>query len=124
MKIVCAATFLLHTFRIERRRSKRRAKCHRLLISYFSNVGTAMATFDRLSTFVMTSGCDDTGLGRWAWQLVGKGSTRTRVVVAYQPGKPGPNSKGYTVWEQHQRYFEAKGDFRSDLPAAAVEGSR
>ena len=75
--------------------------------------GTAMATFGRLSASVHSSGSDYTGLGRWCWQLIKKGDKTTRVVVAYQPGEPGRDSKGYTVFEQHQRYFEARGDFRS-----------
>ena len=61
--------------------------------------GTAMTTIGRLTTFVIESGCDLTGLGRCSWQLVGKGETCTRVVVAYQPSDPGSNSKGFTVWD-------------------------
>ncbi len=72
-----------------------------------------MTTIGQLSTFVIESGCDLTGLGRWSWQLVGKGETRTRVMVAYQPSNPGSNSKGFTVWDQHRRYFKPRGDFRS-----------
>ena len=47
--------------------------------------GTAMATFGRLSALVVDSGVDHTGLGRWCWQLIGKGRTLTLVVVVYQP---------------------------------------
>ncbi len=75
--------------------------------------GTAMMTIGRLSSSVVESGCDHTGLGRWSWQLLGRAETRTRVIVAYQPCKPSPTSKGYTVWSQHQRYFQPLGDFRS-----------
>ena len=74
---------------------------------------TTMVTLDRLSIFVIESGCNNTGLERWLWQLARKGDTRTRVVVAYHPNKPGPNSKGYIVWEYHEYYFEANGDFTS-----------
>ena len=75
--------------------------------------GTAMMTLGRLSTFVIDSGTDFTGLGRWTWILVGSGDKRTRIVVAYQPSKPTKTSKGQTVFEQHQRYFQPRGDFRS-----------
>ena len=75
--------------------------------------GTAMATIGRMCTFVLDSGTDYTGLGRWSWQLLGKGNTKTRVVVAYNPCTPGRDSKGFTVFEQQQRYFESIGDFRS-----------
>ena len=72
-----------------------------------------MATFGWLATFVIDSGVDHTGLGRWSWQMIGKGDTVTVVVAAYQPCEKNKNSKGYTTFEQHERYFEPKGDFRS-----------
>ena len=72
-----------------------------------------MMTLGRLSSFVLDTGVDFTGLGRWSWILVGSQEKRTRIVVAYQPCKPGTNSKGFTVFEQQQRYVEPKGDFRS-----------
>ena len=79
--------------------------------------GTAMMALGRMSGYVLDTGVDDTGLGRWSWIRLGAGvgeaMTITRIVVAYQPCEPGCNSKGKTVFEQHQRYFEAKGDFRS-----------
>ena len=45
--------------------------------------------------------------------MIGKGVTKTRVVVAYQPCEKRLNRKGFTVFEQHERYFEPRGDFRS-----------
>jgi len=75
--------------------------------------GTAMATFGRMSACVIDSGADYTGLGRWCWQLVGKGGKQTRIVVAYQPCEKNANSKGFTTCEQQERYFEPRGDFRS-----------
>ncbi len=45
---------------------------------------------------------------------VGSGDKKTCIVMAYQPsGSSNPNSAGTTVWEQHERYFEARGDLRS-----------
>ena len=75
--------------------------------------GTAMATFGRLSTFVLGSGADYTGLGRWCWQLAGKGGKSIQIVVAYQPCKSNKNSRDFTTCEQHERYFQPRGDFRS-----------
>ena len=75
--------------------------------------GTAMAALGRLSASVIDTGQDHTGLGRWSWILVGHGTQRTRIVTAYQPCSPPKSSKGFTVFEQQQRYFEPKGDLRS-----------
>lgn len=75
--------------------------------------GTAMVTMGRMSANVLDSGVDYTGLGRWSWQLIGKGDVKTRVVVAYQPSDKSLGSKGFKVFDQQARYFEARGDFRS-----------
>ena len=53
------------------------------------------------------------GLGRWCWQLVGKGGKSTRIVVAYQPCKSNKNLRGFTTCEQHERYFQPREDFCS-----------
>ena len=72
-------------------------------------------TMGQMSAFVVDTGVDDSKLGRWSWSLMGAAGNEekkmTRVVVAYQPCKPGKNTKGTTVFEQQQRYFEARGDF-------------
>ena len=79
--------------------------------------GAASVLLSRLAGFHLGSGEDTTGLGRWVWQLVGSGSTRTRIVTAYQPTRPqrrcsGNNRRGYaTVWAQHRRYFRKRGIF-------------
>ena len=76
-----------------------------------------MMTLGQMSGYVLATGVDSTGLGRWSWILHGAGEgndlRKTRVVVAYQPCEPGKNSKGKTTFEQHQQYFEQKGDFWS-----------
>ena len=78
--------------------------------------GTAMMAMGRMSAFIIDTGVDHTELGRWSWILVGAGAgddtQLTRIVAAYQPCEPGANSKGSTVFEQQQRCFEARGDFR------------
>ena len=77
--------------------------------------GTAVFTYQRLSGFYLDSGKDETGLGRWAWILVGTPDRRTRIVTAYRPVKP-PWSilrdrrlGWHKVWNQHRRYFRKKG---------------
>ena len=72
-----------------------------------------MMTFGRLSGLVLDTGSDETDLGRWCWIKLGGGGKTTRIVTAYQPCDPGKDTAGETVWDQHQRYFEARGDGRS-----------
>ena len=74
--------------------------------------GTAIAGIGRICDVISDIGKDQTGLGRWAWLRLGHGRTTTRIITAYLPHKPGRNSRGRTVWEQHSRYFEARGDPR------------
>ena len=74
--------------------------------------GTAVAATGRLVDIVSETGSDPTGLGRWTWLKLGSGRPTTRVICGYLPCKPGRSSRGRTVWEQQQRYFESKGDFR------------
>ena len=75
--------------------------------------GTAMATFGRLALQVVGTGCDHTGLGRWTWQKIGKGDITTIAVVVYHPCNKNKDSKGFTTFQQHERYFQVRGDFRS-----------
>jgi len=49
--------------------------------------GVSIATFDRLSQFVLESGSDPHGLGRWVWIKISSGSLTTIIVVAYLPCK-------------------------------------
>ena len=74
--------------------------------------GTAIAGIGRICDVISEVGYDSTGLGRWTWIKLGRAPHITRVVSAYLPCKPGRKSRGRTVWEQHSRYFEARGDMR------------
>ena len=74
--------------------------------------GTAIAGIGRICDNISDTGSDHTGLGRWSWLKLGHGNTSTRIISAYLPHKPGRHSRGRTVWEQHSRYFEARGDLR------------
>ena len=68
----------------------------------------------RFASYVLDMGCDYSGLGRWSWILVGSEEKKMRIVVAYQPSaSKNKNSKGFTVFEQQERYFESHGDGRS-----------
>ena len=44
---------------------------------------------------------------------MGLGDVQTRIIVDYNPYDPGKNSKGTTVFEQQERFFEQKGIFTS-----------
>ena len=76
--------------------------------------GTAVAAFSRLSSFILESGQDSTGLGRWSWIRVGTEGRKTRIITAYQPVSPsrrGQDTNRRTVWHQHRRYLGRKGCF-------------
>ncbi len=75
--------------------------------------GTCMVAVGHISFFVKGTGTNTTGLGRWCWLYIGGGGRTTQIITAYQPCKPGRNKKGGTVWEQHTRYFEARGEVRN-----------
>ena len=72
---------------------------------------TAMVSIGRFVSYGLDVGCDYTGLGRWSWILVGSEEKKTRIMVAYQPSAlKNKNTKGFTVFEQQERYFESHGD--------------
>eukprot|EP00956_Cyclotella_meneghiniana_P007317 scaffold9944_cov52-Cyclotella_meneghiniana.AAC.5 len=67
--------------------------------------------------FVLESGADPHGLGRWAWMKISSGSLVTIVVVAYLPckSKAAATSNKHrreTVYNQQGRYFRGIGDVR------------
>ncbi len=75
--------------------------------------GWAMMAMGRFSAKVVELGVDPTGLGHWCWLKVGSGEKKTRIVMAYQPsGSKFANSAGTTVREQHEQYFEARGNLQ------------
>ncbi len=85
--------------------------------------GTCILSVGRISSFVTKVGVNTSGLGCWSWMYVGGGGKQTRVMSAYQPCNPKwRTTMGETVWDQHSRYFEARGEvqdpwvmFKSDL---------
>ncbi len=74
--------------------------------------GYAMMAMNTISSKVIDTGVDITGLGRWCWMLLGSGWKKTRIVMAYQPSNLG-RSAGTTVKDQQTRYFQVLGDARS-----------
>jgi hypothetical protein len=75
--------------------------------------GTCITAAGRFSSFVTEVGADTTGLGRWSWVHAGGGGKSTRIIAAYQPcGKRSRRTRGESVWDQHSRYFEARGEIR------------
>jgi hypothetical protein len=75
--------------------------------------GTCVTTVGRLSAFVTVTGVDSTGLGQWSWVQTGSGGKTMRVIMAYQPVNLRQWTKGKTVWDQHVRYFEARGEIQT-----------
>ena len=71
-------------------------------------VGTAMMALGSFSSYVLDTGVDYTGLGRWSWILVGLAEKTTRIVVVCQTCVPNKDNKGMTVFEENQQYFEAR----------------
>jgi hypothetical protein len=72
-----------------------------------------MITVGCLASSVIESGSDLMGLGCWCWIQIGGGGKDTCVVTAYQPTNPRRKTKGETIWDQHIRYFEARGEIRN-----------
>ncbi len=69
----------------------------------------------QISTMIVATGVDMMGLGCWAWMYMGGGGKMTRVLVAYQPCQSHRNTGRDTVWDQHLRYFEARGNTNSPI---------
>ena len=67
----------------------------------------------RVAAFVKDTPKDPSNLGRFCSMLLAGGGKKTQIVIIYVPGDPGRNSKGETVWDQHSRVWEKKGDLRS-----------
>ena len=67
--------------------------------------GTILCSIGKTCHRTVSSGVDNTGLGRWSWQRFrGKHNVTLRVISAYRPCRaPGPN----TVYAQQLRYFDA-----------------
>jgi hypothetical protein len=65
------------------------------------------------SANVVKAGVDPYSLGRWCWMKVGSGEKTTQIVMICQPsGTSTTNPANTTVREQHEQYFEARGDIR------------
>ena len=75
--------------------------------------GTCVTTIGRFSSFIIATGTDTTGLGRWSWVYVGGGGKFTQIAMVYQPVKPGCKTRGETVWDQHARLFISRGEIRN-----------
>jgi hypothetical protein len=75
--------------------------------------GCTMVAMGRFSAEVLEAGVNPYRLGHWCWLKVGSGDKMTQIVMAYQPsGSRSSNSARTTVQEQHECYFEARGNLR------------
>ncbi len=80
--------------------------------------GCAMMAIGCFSAEVFETGVDPYGLGRWCWLKVGSGDKTTWIVMAHQPsGSRLSNSARTTVQEQHEQFFEARGNLH---PACTI----
>ena len=75
--------------------------------------GTAIFSINNAASRVMGSGRDSTGLGRWTWtRFRGRNGIATRIVCAYRLCTPAGSDKVFSVYAQHQRFFD---DQRDDI---------
>jgi hypothetical protein len=73
----------------------------------------AMMAIRQFYSEVSETSVDPYKLGRWCWMKVRSGDKATWIVMAYQPsGSKSSVSAGTTVREQHEQYFEARGNLR------------
>lgn len=72
--------------------------------------GTCAVAYGEFASRVTDTGKDPTGLGRWAWmRCCGRDDNAVRMVTAYNPCESG-RASGRTVYNQHRRYWEQRGD--------------
>jgi hypothetical protein len=92
------------------------------LHNHYQQGRTMMVAFSRLTSYVISSGVDQTGLGWWSWIQVGTGEQWTQIVSAYQPcclsgcrliGQNRLMKGRGTVATQHKCYFRKKGNFNN-----------
>jgi hypothetical protein len=73
--------------------------------------GTAIFSVNNAASRVMGSGKDITGLGRCTWTLFhGQNGIVMRVVCAYRPCTPSGMDKIFSVYTQHQWFFDKQLD--------------
>jgi hypothetical protein len=100
--------------------SSRVSACHNIHESHncYQQGGTMTVSFSWLSSYVISSGVDQTRLSCWSWIQVGTGEHRTQIVLAYQPCRlsgcqlidhNGLMKGRGMVAAQHQCYFQKKG---------------
>ena len=69
--------------------------------------GTGILAFGEAAAARVSSGKDESGLGRWSWILFqGANDHKTRVISAYRPCRS-DKCKMRTVYNQHRRYFRS-----------------
>ena len=78
-------------------------------IGWYQRGGTGTILRNQLAAFVIDSGSDNTGLGRWSWYLVeGEPGHQTYVITTYAPCD-NIEVGDYTVHKQQERYIQEKG---------------
>jgi len=75
--------------------------------------GTALTCMGSCSHQAISSGKDESGLGRWVWTLfAGRNQTQLRIISGYRPN-PDSSDKTGSVYSQHERYLRSKNDNRN-----------
>ena len=75
--------------------------------------GTAQLTQGTLAHRAISSGQDNTGLGRWVWtRFIGKNGTHLRSISGYRPVSGAHSDGPFQVANQHETYFLAHDDDR------------
>jgi hypothetical protein len=73
--------------------------------------GNVLLSINNAAHRVMEAGRDSSGLGRWTWtRYRGRNNITTRVICAYRPCFPTGSDKSFSVYTQHQRYFDERND--------------
>ena len=79
--------------------------------------GTFVAAFDQTVEYVVETGKDTSGLGRWSWiKFMGKNGHVARVVSAYRPNRTYDRRKHETVYNQHRIFWATKPERRDICP--------
>lgn len=81
----------------------------------FQPGGTIISSINKPSHRIISTGRDETGLGRWSWtRYRGKHTVTTRVICAYRPCKP-TSAGSNTAYSQQQRYFDIQDGETNDI---------
>jgi hypothetical protein len=86
------------------------------LATAYQHGGTLSLSTGKLVGYSIEAGRDQSGLGRWTWQLFrGKGGSKLRIITCYRPVTG--TADGQSVHAQHLRKFLEDGEIREPRQA-------